>query len=285
MKGEGGAHRLRPKRLVWSPSMVARYISCPRSWALQYGILTPFVVAARQHGKTSAYQRQRPSLSRRMGTLGHHGMQAAYEAAQSAPLRVIGATMDRYIPSAFAAIDAHAEELDIDEMNVALVKDDVLRTLRILPVPLPKAVLGVERRVQVDLPGGTPMRGDIDLALRVGQGAVHIRDWKRTPVNRLPTSEELLTDGKMGFYAYSQYVTGAARSVSVGLYSLRDQREVYREMPYSTARAVVNKLEAVIRTAEIDGVLRPTPRGGNCTGCPVLAACPLWANGKKPPGY
>jgi len=285
MRAEGGAHRLRRKQLVWSPSMVAKYTSCPRMWALQYGILTPFMASARQHGKTSEHQRRQPSLASRLGTLAHHGMQAPYEVAASAPLRVIGATMDRYIPVAFEAIDARAVELDIDEMNVALVKDDVLHTLRILPVPLPKAILGVEQRVQVNLPGGTPMRGDIDLALWVGRKAVHIRDWKRIAVNRLPSPDELLSDGKMAFYAYSQYITGVADGVSVGLYSLRDQREVYREMSYGTAKAVVERQEAIIRTAETDGVLRPTPRGGNCQRCPVIAACPLWANGKRPPGY
>lgn len=281
MKTEG-AHRLRPKRLVWSPSMVARYTSCPRAWALKYGILTPFA-SARQGGKASAAPL--PSLPKRLGTLGHYGMQAAYEVAASAPLRVIGATMDRYVAVAFERIDAMAIELSIDEMNVALVKDDVLSTLRVLPVPLPAAVLGVERKVKVTLPGGTPMQGVVDLALRVGRGAVHVRDWKRTPLAKLPSANELLRDGKMGFYAYSQYATGEADRVSVGLYSLRDQREVYRDMPFNVAKAVVERQEAIIRTAETDGVLRPTPRGGNCQDCLVLRSCPLWANGKRPPGY
>lgn len=281
MRTEPGAHRLRPKRLVWSPSMVARYTSCPRAWALMYGVLTPFVGLARHEGKASP----QPSLAKRLGTLGHHGMQAGYEVAASAPLRVIGATMDRYAPVVFARIDEMAAELDIDEMNVAYVKDDVLSTLRILPVPLPDAVLGVERKVKVTLPGGAEMQGIIDLALRVGQGATHVRDWKRTPLARLPSPKELLTDGKMGFYAYSQYVTGEADRVSVGLYSLRDQREVYREMPFDAAQAVIDRQEAIIEKAETDGVLRPTPRGGNCRDCPVRSSCPLWANGKRPAGY
>lgn len=284
MKTERGVHHLRPKNLVWSPSMVAKYISCPRAWALQYGILTPFASAARKVGKTSADRRARPPLRQRMGTLAHYGLQAAYEAAATAPLRVIGATMDRYISVVRRAMDAHVAELDIDEMTVALIKDDVLSTLRILPVPLADAVLGVEQKMQAQLPGGTPMQGVIDLALRVGQGVVHIRDWKLTPWARLPSHDELLADGKMAFYAYAWYLKGADQ-VSIGLYSLRDQREVYREIPYATARAVVERQEAVIRAAETDGVLRPTPRKGNCRDCPVRLACPLWANGSKPPGY
>lgn len=266
---------------VWSPSMVECYISCPRAWGLIYGALIPLSAPSFQMDGNSASS---PEPHLRKGTLAHIGMQVAYERAREGRIRLVGATMAQYEQDALRAIDDHVPEFDLDEIGLGDVKDDVIRTLRALPAPLPHAVFGVERHAKVALPSGRTMQGVIDLALVVGSGALHVRDWKHTRYTRLPKPDALLDDGKMGFYAYALYQSAEVYAVSVGLYSLRDQREVFREMPYPAAARLMRRYDEVIDRAELDSVLPPTPRGGNCQPCPVRKLCPLWSKNTQSPG-
>ena len=277
-------HRLGDLPEMWSPSMVNRYTSCPRAWALIYGRLVPLsalTLSLRDLPEGGqGLELSRGSVTggdtraQSAGTLAHVGMEAAYLAARDLSLRTVGMRMERFEHIALSAMDAARGELD--EEGVEFARECVVLTLRALPAPLPSAVLGVESRTRLDLPSGRLMQGIIDLALSTGHHVVHVRDWKLTRYRRLPKSRDLLDDGKMAFYAYSLYRSGA-ESVTVGLYSLSDQREVIAEMPEA---AVVNRMrryDGVINAAEADREFRPTPRDNNCSSCPVRSSCPVWS--------
>lgn len=249
--------------------MIAVARSCRRQWGLRYGAITADL--PRRHGKTDALK----SLPQRLGILAHAGMEAAYLAAQHAPLALAGARMSTFESNAMLSMNGVALELDLDEQDLFEAQDDVLRTLRTLPAPLPGAVRGIEQDMQALLPSGREMRGRADLILATGRRTVHIRDWKRKRTKALPRPDDLLSDDALGFYAYAQYRQDPDIQVTVGLYSLRDQDEVFREFPYEAALAKARDFDTLIDSVEADEVLLPTLRGGNCVDCPVLPACPV----------
>lgn len=255
--------------MIWSPAMITVARSCRHQWALRYGRLT--MTLSRQGGKTAG----QPPVHARLGTLAHIGVESAYLAAQNALMHLAGARMDLYENNAILSMTGAALELDLDDQDVFETQDDVVRTLRALPAPMPRSVLGVEKDLFAILPSGRRMRGRADLILATGRRTVHIRDWKRKRVKAFPRPDDLLSDDALGFYAYAQYRQNPETFVTVGLYSVRDQVEVSREFPYEAAMAKAADFDALIDSIEDDEELLPTPRGGNCSSCPVVAACPV----------
>src|ERR1041384_2069571 len=91
---------------VWSPSMVKRYSSCPRAWALIYGRLLPSsAIRLTLHDLPEGGQgievshdpiSRSQSRPQSMGTLAHTGMEGAYLGARDIPLRTVRMLMDRF---------------------------------------------------------------------------------------------------------------------------------------------------------------------------------------------
>lgn len=260
--------------MIWSPAMISIARSCRRQWGLRYGVIPPSATARRPARVTA-----QPPEHARLGTLAHAGVEAAYLAAQHARVVLAGSRMDAYEENALLSMNGAALELDLAEQDVYAAQDDVVRTLAALPAPLPDAVLGVEKAMHAILPSGRHMRGRADLILKTGRNTAHIRDWKRKSAKSLPRPDDLLLDDALGFYAYAQYRQDPTMLVSVGLYSLRDQVEVYREFPPEAALAAARKFDDLIDSVESDETLLPTPRGGNCESCPVATSCPKWKDG------
>jgi hypothetical protein len=261
--------------------MALGYISCPRQWGLRYGVLEALVPGSDRRA-SEAFSALPPTASK-LGTLAHVGMQAAYTAASLAQWHVDDASMtpytrsmSPYIRNALTSMKGAAIGLGLTDADRTEAEDDVVRTLRALPMPAQRSVLGVERESVVCLPSGRVFRGVPDLKLIAAAHTVHVRDWKRKRFEKLPKAAELLDDLPLAMYAYLVYQEFPDVDVTVGLYSLRSQREVSLPMPYAAAMAMAYKVDALIAVAEADEELFPTPRGGNCQRCPVIHGCPLW---------
>lgn len=256
---------------IWSASAALEYISCPRQWAVRHGVLS--TLSPRKPGARS----KSAPMSSRLGTLAHVGMQAAYTAASMAQWHVGDASMTPYVQNALISMKGAAIDLDVSDADVAEVEDDVIYSLRALPAPTRGSILSVERESVVRLPSSRLFRGVIDLKMVTGVKTVHVRDWKRKKIEKLPKPVELLDDLPMAMYAYMVYQELPDVEVTVGLYSLRSQREVFLPMPYAAALAMAQKVDELIVKAESDTELVPTPRGGNCQRCLVANSCPVWS--------
>lgn len=274
---------------VWSPSRVLTYRSCPRQEFLRYrrGSHTP------QRATNATTDAPEAAIKLRLGTISHAGLEAAYRAAANgaAPSGsyLSGQRMSVFADVAMAAIDEAWDRLrmpdegvDGYELNLS-IQSEVFDVLARLPIPRPSSVVGVEHELMVPTPSGRMERGVLDLALRIGPDALHIRDWKRRSMKSLPKSTDLPRDDALAFYRYAaSFYWPWARRVSVGLYSTLANREVIADAPLLIAREVVIGHDLVAELAEGDREHKPTPDGSNCNDCRVRADCPLWAQMGSP---
>ena len=252
---------------TWSPSALRAYRTCPRQWHLRYKDSRP--------GKR-AEALDTPPSHLRMGTAAHAGLEAAYMAARDALNWSPGTRMMIYGDEAVDAIRAAWERLEL-ESSSAQIEDEVSRTLDALPVPRPEAVLGVELEIRNEVEG-YPFVNVLDLALRTGARAIHIRDWKRRSLRTLPRVTELPDDPAMCSYRLAVAERFPwARRVTVGLYSLVNHVEVVADLPLARAAHVMSGEVAIIEQAEDDTSWIPTPDGRNCGSCSVRSRCPLFA--------
>lgn len=267
--------------LLWSPSQILRYRECPRRWNETRGL-----GSARSSGALSPY--------RAAGAAIHAGLAAAYQEAAQASGHRGGQVMSLFAEQALSALDHEWETLCPDLIDPSWVdqseQENTLRehhndaattlvmTLSRLPIPQPSAVLAVERRVIIESETGFREQVIPDLMLRTGVESVHVRDWKRTKIQKLPRALELYRHDQLGPYALAaRTLFPWARKITVGLYSTTSRREVVAEMPRDAAEHVLSGHEAVA-----DAVERmrdfPAVRNENCFECPVRADCPVWAS-------
>jgi hypothetical protein len=254
--------------IVWSPTKVLRYRTCPRQWAL---------METRPRGPRAEYDLDL-ALPLKLGIVEHSAMQAAYEAARDG-LRLYraGEYMAVYSDAALDALNAALEGFGLAESaEAAQLEEEVLAVLDRLPRPRPGAIIGIEQRLD-NVIDGVPFTNILDLILQTGATSLHLRDWKRRNIKDLPKTLELLDNPQMCSYrsAVARHFPWATR-VTVGLYSLISNREVSVELPLARAEETMAGEVATTRKAEQDTVSRPTPDGSNCQRCPVKAQCPVW---------
>lgn len=259
--------------ITWSPTKVLRYRTCPRQWAL---------VEAQPRGRRSEFDLDL-ALPLKLGIIEHSAMQAAYEVARDGlrPYRP-GEFMAVYSDAALDALDTALDGFGLAEApEAAQLEEEVLAVLDRLPRPHPSAVLGVERQLD-DVIDGVPFINVLDLILRTGATSLHLRDWKRRNIKDLPKTLELLDDPQMCSYrsAVARHFPWATR-VTVGLYSLISNREVWAELPLTRAMGTMAGEVATTRKAESDTLCRPTPNGSNCQRCPVKPQCPVWTESQQ----
>lgn len=266
---------------LWSPSQILRYRSCPRQWnELRGG-------GVRSPGPPKPY--------RAVGIAVHAGLSTAYREAALATGHRGGQVMSLFSELALEALDAEWARLypgldDPEWTEQSPEEATLLRyyhneavttlvlTLTRLPVPQPSAVLAVERRMVIESVTGFREQVIPDLVLRTGQDSAHVRDWKRTKVNKLPRAAELHAHDQLGPYSLAvRQVLPGVRKITVGLYSTTSRREVVAEMPAEAAEHVLDIHEEIARAAESAVHYPATPDGYNCSGCPVRTGCPAWA--------
>jgi CRISPR/Cas system-associated exonuclease Cas4 (RecB family) len=251
----------------WSPSQARMYRDCPRQWWFRH-----------VNGATPTSRMASHLL---VGTAAHAGLEQAYRSAATFPGYLPG-LMSRYQGEALDAVTAKWEALGIqtaDEAALPAVLDRVASTLDALPVPHPKAILGVELDMKAPAPWGTPLAVSADLVLRTGRDSVHVRDWKYRNVSSLPAAEDLLDDDQLGVYrALVAQRWPWVHTVTAGLYSIISAREVLVEFPESAAIEALARVESTAERAESDRVWTPTPSPSVCGSCRFVSLCPVWTN-------
>lgn len=251
----------------WSPSQARMYRDCPRQWHFRH------VVGAEPTERMSAHLL--------VGTAAHAGLEAAYRAAAAAPA-ALPMSMLMFWSEAADAVAAKWTALGIDtpdEAALPAVLDHVHATLGALPMPHPKAVLGVEVELAGTAPWGTPLAAAADLVLRTGPDSVHVRDWKYRKLTSLPSEKDLLDDDQLGTYrALVAQRWPWVRTVTAGLFSVISAREVWAEFPDAAATEALARIESTAEHAESDRVWTPTASPNVCGSCRFVSLCPLWIN-------
>lgn len=267
---------------IWSPSRVLSYRSCPRQEFLRYR-RGPQAPVAPELPVSAAVDEPQGVNKLVLGTVGHAGLEAAYRTAAEMPEHYPGSRMSIFAEVAMDAINAAWDRLRLPTVGVegfelmSAVEAEVFDVLARLPVPPPANIVGIEHELLVPTPSGRMERGTLDLALRTGPASLHIRDWKRRRLSALPKSTELARHDALGFYAFAaRRYWPWARRVTVGLYSILDNREVSTDCPMPVATEVVIGHDVLAEKAEGDRERKPTPDGESCTHCSVRDDCPLW---------
>jgi len=263
----------------WSVSQSHALAECPRAWWFRY------VAAA-----TPAQPR---AVKQLIGSAIHAGLEAAYRAAK-ANTSWTGRTMaDTYGLAALAAFNTYwdANGTGVREYEREDAERLLLELLDVLTVPRAWEILGVEERFslrlfpQDDMPPAT-VHGVMDLVFNTtvaDKRSIHIRDWK---LGSVPTSEtELQRNTQLCTYAAAAvhhwpWVT----RVTVGLYSIRERREISTELHPDSIEHAAKELAHDAETARLRVErkwVEPTT-GDHCGGCRFRSYCPKM-NRTKPP--
>lgn len=251
---------------VWSSSLIQLYQRCPRAWwVTQCSGLT---------GRAPV-----PEHWRR-GTVAHAGMQAAYDARVAWGDRILPrgygpAGMRFFHDAADEALCAswEAEGLPDDPIARDRLREQVWTVLGSLRIPHAGNILGVEREVRAEM-GAVRLRSYMDLVLRTGLDALHVRDWKT--FSNLPTAEELRESVQLPLYGWMARTAWPwARRISVSIYSIPKNEEVTVELSERDLAHVERRVLDVVREAGADEVFLPQPSEW-CDTCAVRAVCPVW---------
>lgn len=216
------------------------------------------------------------------GTAAHAGLAAAYglAAAEASP-PPLGRRMDHYEEAALEAFDkaltgTHSTWTDRLEARGYLVA-----LLGILPVPAPKAVVGVEKPFVLNTPGGR-IEGVIDLALRTGPRSLHIRDWKWS---QTPEPEDSVQGATYSIAAPTLWEW--AEEITIGFYSIKHQaerpveldpevRQLRLEQLEYAGLEMTDALEAAAQPGATAAEVFPAKLGEHCASCLFRAYCPAY---------
>lgn len=269
----------------WSVSQSATW-KCPLQWWMRY------------HAQVPPAQ---PEPSNRVrGRAEHLAMETAYRAAAADPDWRPGTLMSRHRDPAAQALEHHwrTEEPQVVDWDVLRAVEDVTAVLDSLPAPVPRAVGGVEKRFAFDwtVNGFTVgIGGVIDLLLRTTPRSVHVRDWKHNTIGDPADSPQMAVYDQAVRNAPVNWLDGPERPerVTVGLYSIRGNREEVAELPARRREELLHGLiadaaEAADAVADrrdgrpvIDAFpARPDP--DRCGGCPFRSYCPETSAGTWP---
>lgn len=252
---------------VWSSSLVQLYRRCPRAWWItQCSGLT---------GHASA-----PEHWRR-GTVAHAGMQGAYEACRDDADAALSRGRTRMVTFYDAADEAlcaawEAERMPDDPVARDVLREQVRTVLTTLRIPRAGNILGVEREVRAEM-DGVPIRSYMDLVLRTGPDAVHVRDWKT--FSALPTVGELRRQVQLPLYGWmARNEWPWARHVSVSIYSIPANAEVAVELTGPDLSLVEHAVLDTVGASEEDELFLPQPSEW-CDSCAARSVCPVWNPG------
>lgn len=216
------------------------------------------------------------------GTAAHAGLAAAYRlAAVEAGLPPLGRRMSHYED---AALDAYTAALTppyanrTDRIEAAGVLIELLATL---PVPAPRAIVGVEQPFRLETPGGV-IEGVIDLALRTGPRSLHIRDWKWS---HTPEPED--SDQGATYVIAAPTLWEWAETITIGFYSIKNRTERPVELDPQVRQLRLEQLEysglemsEAIELAAQPGTTAaevfPAKLGEHCASCLFRAYCPAY---------
>lgn len=268
----------------WSVSQSHAMAECPRAWWLRY--------------VANATPAQPRPVKQLIGSAIHAGLEAAYQAtknnepsvaanrgkpalSQTAGLQALTAFNEYW-----TANGAGVREYERDDAERLLVE-----LLDNLIAPLPVSVLAVEQKFTVrmfpqdDVPPVT-VHGVMDVVFDTSprlRNSIHIRDWK---LGSVPTDrKELERNVQLCTYAgAATYLWPWVERITVGLFSIREQREIRTELhPDSieqAARELAHDAETARLRAERKWVEPIT--GEHCGGCRFRSYCPKM-NRTRPP--
>lgn len=255
-----------PSGEVWSPSRARKYQQCPRAWWLSY---------------RSGIEGTPPPVHWRRGSVAHAALEAVYDTvAQLERLPWPGVTCEVFYPIAEHALNVAWREHEMPDDNA--MRDTLLEQLRIVLadqlMPHPSSILGVELELSgvIEHPAGSvPVRGLVDVAFRLAEDWLHVRDWKT--YSTIPSKEELRGDLQLGTYAL---LAGRrfpwARRVSASIYSVPKafERDV-TFTPYDLD-VIAERLADIAHTANVDEECVPQPSEW-CDTCSHKEHCPIFA--------
>lgn len=254
----------------WSVSQSHALEQCPREWWFRY-----------EAHVQPAQPRAVPQL---IGSAIHAGLEGAYTTLQRGngrPGRTLSVSVVLEALAAFSrywdANAVHVREYEREDAERLL-----LELLKTLPTPAPGNVLAVEQRFTLTTP--TIVSGVMDLVLRAGMTWIHIRDWKLGSVPTKP--EELEHNIQLATYVRAaQQAWPWATRITVGLFSIRERREVIHELhpesvAHATARLVADAEEAETRARS--KWIEPRT-GDHCNGCRFRSYCPAMVKIKNHP--
>lgn len=249
----------------WSVSQSHTLEQCPRQWWFQY--------------EARAQPAQPRNVAQLIGSAIHAGMEAAYLAVKNGKIAArtdqgasLATTVGLAALTAFSAYwdanAAHVREYEREDAERLL-----LELLDAIPTPVPGNVLAVEQRFTLTTP--TLVSGVMDLVLRAGVTWIHIRDWK---LGKVPTKPvELEHNIQLATYVRAaQQAWPWATKITVGLFSVRECREVIHELhPESVAHAAA-QLAADAEEATTRAWSRWVQpiTGEHCEGCRFRSYCP-----------
>lgn len=267
----------------WSVSQSHAMAECPRAWWFRY-------VAK------AAPAQPRP-VKQLIGSAIHVGLEAVYRAvrddepsvsahrgqalSQAAGLQALTAFNDYW-----TANGAGVREYERDDAERLLIE-----LLDNLVTPMPASVLGVEQKFTLHTVGtdeipSAVITGVMDVVFNTSSrlpGSIHIRDWKLGTVPTNPA--ELENNVQLCTYtAAATYLWPWVKRVTVGLFSIREQREVRAELHPDSVRHARQQLAHDAETARIRAErnwVEPTP-GDHCGGCRFRSYCPTMTRAKPP---
>jgi CRISPR/Cas system-associated exonuclease Cas4 (RecB family) len=273
----------------WSVSQSHILAECPRQWWFRY------VAAARPA--------QPRAVKQIIGSAIHAGLEAAYRAVQAGkaiPVSRGGFRHARGAPLAatagLAALAAFSAYWDANGAGVREYEREdaerlLLELLEALITPHAGEILGVEekftlRTMPQDEVPPTRVVGVMDLVLNTTNEmdkSIHIRDWKLGPVPTDPA--ELENNVQLCTYvAAATYRWPWAKRIAVGLYSIRERREIVTALHPDSVEHAARQLSYDAETARLREErkwVEPTP-GEHCGGCRFRSYCPAM-NKTKPP--
>lgn len=260
--------------MEWSPTRSAAWRACRLAYWLKYiahAAPSQWVDGARMHGR-----------------LVHAGIAQAYEAACELAASP-GDTMAAYAPYAVEAVTSHSDDSGLlTDRRRAVAIGEIDALLAILPAPAPSEILGVERPFTFQARGVT-FRVIVDLLLRTGPHAVHIRDWK---TGVLPDSITL--NPQLGTYnaAVGALLTWV-HTITVGLYNTRRHEELAGSFTQETTNHILGRLlehhraatqvASAVESGDLSAVdAYPPTAGSSCSSCVFRSYCPLFARADLP---
>lgn len=265
--------------IQWSVSQSWLAEACPLQWWLRY--------------RFRAKPAQPEAPNRVAGRARHLALDVAYRQVLALPARRRSATMESTAPLALEALNKYWQRQDPEVPAHELLRahEEITALLARLPMPTADRIIGPESPFSYLAPGSlVTVVGMIDLGLWTGDSSAHLRDWKS---NGIPDT----VHGNVQLAVYYFVIRSLHRfltEVTVGLYSIRQNREVYDTLDPETATETMRQLvEQAVRVdeqaraadepgADVLRIFPPQPGSYVCGACVFRSYCPAMTSTPPP---